>query len=142
LVRGIEVYGVETLDQAKRFLEGKLQLTRFNHSSLLDQKAEPTGLDFLDVKGQEKARRAVEISVAGGHNFLIVGPPGSGKSMIAKRIPTIMPDPTLEEYLEILQIQSASGATKRWETLEKKRPFRSPHHTISDVGLLGGGAIP
>ena len=142
LVRGIEVYGVETLDQAKRFLEGKLQLTRFNHSSLFDQKAEPTGLDFLDVKGQEQARRAVEISVAGGHNFLIIGPPGSGKSMIAKRIPTIMPDPTLEEYLEILQIQSASGATKRWETLEKKRPFRSPHHTISDVGLLGGGAIP
>ncbi len=142
LVSGIEVYGVETLDQAKRFLEGELQLSRFDQSSLFDQTRHTSNLDFRDVKGQEQARRAVEIAVAGGHNFLIIGPPGSGKSMIAKRIPTIMPDPTLEEYLEILQIQSASGATKRWDALEKKRPFRSPHHTISDVGLLGGGTIP
>lgn len=142
LVSGIEVYGVETLDQAKRFLEGELVLSRFDDTHLFDQAFQSSNLDFQDVKGQEQARRAVEISVAGGHNFLIIGPPGSGKSMIAKRIPTIMPDPTLEEYLEILQIQSASGATKRWDSLEKKRPFRSPHHTISDVGLLGGGTIP
>lgn len=142
LVSGIEVYGVDTLDQAKRFLEGELQLSCFDRSSLFDQTHQASSLDFRDVKGQEQARRAVEISVAGGHNFLIIGPPGSGKSMIAKRIPTIMPDPTLQEYLEILQIQSASGATKRWDALEKKRPFRSPHHTISDVGLLGGGTIP
>lgn len=142
LVSGIEVYGVDSLDQAKRFLEGELELSRLDGSDFFDSASPESSLDFADVKGQGQARRAVEVAVAGGHNFLMIGPPGSGKSMIAKRIPTIMPEPTLEEYLEILQVQSASGVTTRWDNLRMARPFRSPHHTISDVGLLGGGAIP
>jgi magnesium chelatase family protein len=87
-------------------------------------------------------RRAVEVAVAGGHNILMIGPPGSGKSMVAKRIPTIMPEPSLEEYLEVLGIHSAAGVTLSDDALKFRRPFRSPHHTISDVGLLGGGSIP
>lgn len=142
LVSDIEVFGVENLDQAKRFLEGEIELTRFDRSSAFDSVAETHQLDFTDVKGQDQARRAVEVAVAGGHNFLIIGPPGSGKSMIAKRIPSIMPQPSLEEYIQILQIQSAAGTTKRSGAINMRRPFRSPHHTISDVGLLGGGSIP
>jgi len=142
LVSGIDVYGVDSLDQAKQFLEGELELARLEGSDFFDGPASESSLDFADVKGQEQARRAAEVAVAGGHNFLIIGPPGSGKSMIAKRIPTIMPEPSQEEYLEILQVQSASGVTKSWDNLRRARPFRSPHHTISDVGLLGGGAIP
>lgn len=142
LVSGIEVFGVESLDQAKRFLEGELELTQFDRSSAFDATTETHLLDFDEVKGQNQARRAVEVAVAGGHNFLIIGPPGSGKSMIAKRIPTIMPLPSLEEYIQILQIQSAAGTTKRSHAMQMRRPFRSPHHTISDVGLLGGGSIP
>ena len=96
-----------------------------------------------DPRGhREPVRRAVEVAAAGGHNLLILGPPGSGKSLIAKRIPTILPAPDAEEFLEILSVYSAAGmklgdVTRRWE-----RPFRSPHHTISDIGLIGGGAMP
>ncbi len=142
LVSDIDVYGVANLDQAKRFLEGELQLSRHESSALSQANGGSFGMDFEEVKGQESARRAVEIAVAGGHNLLVIGPPGSGKSMIAKRIPSIMPLPTLDEYIEILQVQSAAGATRRASEIRMKRPFRSPHHTISDVGLLGGGAIP
>ena len=123
-------------------IEGEIELTRFERSSAFDSATEIHQLDFEDVKGQDQARRAVEVAVAGGHNFLIIGPPGSGKSMIAKRIPSIMPQPSLEEYIQILQIQSAAGATKHSRAINMRRPFRSPHHTISDVGLLGGGSIP
>src|SRR5690606_10441619 len=99
--------------------------------------------DFSDVKGQHALRRAVEVAVAGGHNLLIVGSPGAGKSMIAKRIPTIMPAPTLDESLEILSVHSAAGHTLSADAAGfGRRPIRSPHHTISDVGLLGGGTIP
>src|SRR5690606_24135167 len=98
--------------------------------------------DFSEIKGQHAVRRAVEIAVAGAHNILIIGPPGSGKSMIAKRIPTIIPEPALDEYLEILRIQSAAGRTISGELHWFERPYRAPHHTISDVGLLGGGTIP
>ena len=142
LVSDIDVFGVENLDQAKRFLEGEIELTRLDRSNAFDSAIESHLLDFEEVKGQDQARRAVEVAVAGGHNFLIIGPPGSGKSMIAKRIPTIMPLPSLEEYIEILQVQSAAGSAKRSEPMQMRRPFRSPHHTISDVGLLGGGSIP
>ncbi|MCH6258852.1 YifB family Mg chelatase-like AAA ATPase [Puniceicoccaceae bacterium K14] len=143
LVSGIEAYGVESLDQAKRFLSGEIILSPLeapasNGSADYSQ----NHLDFSDVKGQETVKRAVEIAVSGNHNLLIIGPPGSGKSMIAKRIPNIMPEPTLDEFLEILQIQSAAGITKQNANLERCRPYRSPHHTISDVGLLGGGSIP
>lgn len=142
LVSDLEVFGISNLNQAKRFVEGELQLTRMARSDSFDATISDWGADFEEVKGQELARRAVEVAVAGGHNILVMGPPGSGKSMIAKRIPSVMPLPSLDEYIEILQIQSAAGATRDGDSIRLKRPFRSPHHTISDVGLLGGGAIP
>lgn len=142
LVTGIEVYGVESLHQAKRFIEEDIQLPNLSGENTFETLDERDQIDFAEVKGQATVRRAVEIAVAGGHNLIMIGPPGSGKSMIAKRIPGIMPQPSLDEFLEILQIESAAGSTRSNYTLTKRRPFRSPHHTISDVGLLGGGAIP
>ncbi|MBA3850068.1 MAG: magnesium chelatase [Opitutus sp.] len=143
LVDGVRVFAVKSLDEAARFLSGELQLApvsrREPHSARQPAEAH---LDFSEIKGQHAVRRAVEVAVAGGHNLLMIGPPGSGKSMIAKRVPTIMPQPTLDEYLEILRIHSAAGATLNGETRFLERPARAPHHTISDVGLLGGGAIP
>ncbi|MDQ5980106.1 MAG: magnesium chelatase family protein [Verrucomicrobiota bacterium] len=143
LVEGIEVYEITSLDQAARFLDGRTKLypvapPRRNATvSTGDQEC-----DFADIKGQHAVRRAVEIAVAGGHNLIMIGPPGSGKSMIARRIPGIMPQPTLDEYLEILRIHSAAGQTMQGGLQFLQRPSRAPHHTISDVGLLGGGTIP
>jgi magnesium chelatase family protein len=145
LVEGVHVYEVVSLDQAFRFLKGEVELAPLSpERARLSAKANSehaTG-DFAEIKGQHALRRAVEIAVAGGHNVLMIGPPGAGKSMIAKRIPTIMPAPTLDEHLEILSIHSAAGRTITGEMSWGTRPFRSPHHTISDVGLLGGGSIP
>ncbi len=143
LVEGVEVYAVRSLDEAARFLSGETPLRpvrppdRRSAATVTD-----TTLDFSEIKGQHAVRRAVEVAVAGGHNLLMIGPPGSGKSMIAKRVPTIMPEPTLDEYLEILRIHSAAGQTLDGNLRFLDRPARAPHHTISDVGLLGGGAIP
>lgn len=144
LIEALPVYAVQSLDEAARFIEGELDLPRVRaNQSPFRQPPDPEQtLDFADVKGQHAVRRAVEIAVAGGHNLLMIGPPGSGKSMIAKRIPTIMPEPTLEEFLEILRVQSAAGITLQPGARVYERPFRAPHHTISDVGLLGGGMIP
>lgn len=144
LVEGLLVYEITSLDQAARFLAGQLPLApvvppRTNGRRLARREHEP---DFADIKGQQAVRRAVEVAVAGGHNLIMIGPPGSGKSMIAKRIPGIMPSPTLEEYLDILRIHSAAGQTMSDGFHFLQRPARAPHHTISDVGLLGGGAIP
>ena len=145
LVDGLAVYAVQSLDEAFRFFTGEIQLTpqpggvaayRANRGEGAE-----TG-DFSEVKGQQGLRRAVEVAVAGAHNLLMLGPPGSGKSMVAKRIPTIMPAPSLDEFLEVLNIHSAAGRTLAEGLPFLCRPFRSPHHTISDVGLLGGGAIP
>jgi magnesium chelatase family protein len=142
LVEGIAVYAVKSLDEAARFLAGTAHLEPV--APLRPQRAAAleSHLDFSEIKGQHAVRRAVEVAVAGGHNLLMIGPPGSGKSMIAKRVPTIMPQPTLDEYLEILRIHSAAGATLDGQVHFLERPARAPHHTISDVGLLGGGAIP
>ena len=143
LVDGVRVYAVKSLDEAARFLSGEIKLTpvpRRTPEALPRTQEFPH--DFSEIKGQHAVRRAVEVAVAGGHNLLMIGPPGSGKSMIAKRVPTIMPRPSLDEYLEILRIHSAAGATLNGETHFLERPTRAPHHTISDVGLLGGGAIP
>ena len=144
LVEGIAVYAIESLDQAHRFLGDQLALT-----PLAAPQASPTATphadlapDFAEIKGQHAVRRAVEVAVAGGHNLIMIGPPGSGKSMIAKRIPGIMPQPTLEEFLDILRIHSVAGQTIQGGLHFLQRPSRAPHHTISDVGLLGGGAIP
>lgn len=142
LLEELEVYAVSSLDQAQRFLSGEIKLPR---AAPLPAAAEleSSAADFSDVKGQSAVRRAIEVAVAGGHNILMIGPPGSGKSMIAKRVPSIMPSPTLDESLEILSVQSvAAPATSSNSINFGKRPVRSPHHTISDVGLLGGGTIP
>ncbi len=146
LVEGIAAYPVDSLDQAFRYLAGELALEPFPHTEALAATQAPHEAhagDFAEVKGQHALRRAIEVAVAGSHNLLMIGPPGSGKSMIAKRIPSIMPSPTLDESLEILGIHSAAGQTLgNGSSAFGRRPVRSPHHTISDVGLLGGGTIP
>ena len=144
LVDGIAVYPVASLDEAVRFLNHELLIKPLptKQSSFFQTPPESQRIDFSEVKGQHAVRRAVEIAVSGGHNLLMIGSPGSGKSMIAKRIPTIMPQPEVDEFLEILSIQSAAGSTLTKENRYFQRPFRAPHHTISDVGLLGGGSIP
>ncbi len=144
LVKEVAVYPVGSLDEAVRFLKGErpIEPLRARESSFFATPPEDKRLDFAEVKGQHAVRRAVEIAVSGGHNLLMIGSPGSGKSMIAKRIPSIMPEPDLDAFLEILSIQSAAGVTLSHENRYFQRPFRAPHHTISDVGLLGGGTIP
>jgi len=149
LVEGVVVHRVDSLDRAVRFLSGEVPLTPVDGSALRRAAQAQTngprdnhGPDFAEIKGQPALRRAVEVAVAGNHNLLMLGPPGSGKSMVAKRIPTIMPAPTGDEYLEIMGIHSAAGRTINGELTGPLRPFRSPHHTVSDVALLGGGTIP
>jgi magnesium chelatase family protein len=144
LVEGVVVYPIQSLDQAARFLAGQVKLEPCSHPGAVAacRAAPESGGDFSEVKGQHAVRRAVEVAVAGGHNLLLIGPPGSGKSMIAKRVPSIMPSPTLEESLEVLAIHSAAGQTLGEARYLGRRPVRAPHHTISDVGLIGGGSIP
>ena len=144
LVEGVSVYPVGSLSETVRFLNGDLTIAALPSHSALEHAQEDANhhLDFSEIKGQTAAKRAIEIAVAGNHNLLMIGPPGSGKSMIAKRIPSIMPEPTMEEYLEILSIHSSAGISLKEGHLRMERPFRAPHHTISDVGLLGGGSIP
>lgn len=143
LVQGIDAIAVDSLDGAIRFLSGETNLIPL--PTIHPSRAPPSathGVDFSEVKGQSKVRRAVEVAAAGGHNILIIGPPGSGKSLIAKRIPTILPTPDTAEFLEILSVHSAAGMPIKEITKNWQRPFRSPHHTISDIGLIGGGSIP
>lgn len=145
LVEGVQVFRVDSLDRAARFLSGEIQLTPLDPVATRQRATTPSvdgAADFSEIKGQHALRRAVEVAVAGSHNLLMIGPPGSGKSMIAKRIPTVMPAPTLDEHLEILSIHSAAGRTISGEMTWGSRPFRAPHHTVSDVALLGGGTIP
>lgn len=143
-VEGVPVYRIDSLDRAVRFLAGQQPLAPLDPATVRHRP--PTAADgapdFSEIKGQHALRRAVEVAVSGGHNFLMIGPPGAGKSMIAKRIPSIMPAPALEEQLEIVSIHSAAGRTISGEMTWGLRPFRAPHHTISDIGLLGGGTIP
>ena len=143
VVDGIEVYPVRHLREAVDFLAGKLSLTpcRINLEDLLAQERQTID-DFADVKGQESAKRAIEVAVSGGHNLLMIGSPGAGKTMLARRIPSILPAMTLEESLEATRIHSIAGTLKSRQALILQRPFRAPHHTISDAGLLGGGTHP
>jgi magnesium chelatase family protein len=143
LVEGIEVYSIDSLDRAVRFLKGEQILTPVDANTVrVPMKEQSSVGDFSEIKGQASLRRAVEVAVCGGHNLLMIGSPGGGKSMVAKRIPTIIPPPTNDEFLEILSIHSAAGRTLNGDIQWGSRPFRSPHHTVSDVALLGGGTIP
>ena len=143
VAEGITVYPVRNLREAVDFLAGKYQLEPCHTDlrTLINRNRKYTE-DFSDVKGQETAKRAIEIAVSGGHNLLMIGSPGAGKTMLARRIPTILPEMTLEEALEATRIHSIAGTLKSHQALVVHRPFRSPHHTISDAGLLGGGTHP
>jgi magnesium chelatase family protein len=143
VVDGIKVFPVATLREAADFLnqDRKIEPYELDIKSVFDANSLYED-DFADVKGQEFAKRAIEVGISGGHNLLLLGPPGTGKSMLAKRIPSILPNMTLDEALETTKIHSISGSLKAHQALVATRPFHSPHHTISDAGLLGGGTNP
>jgi magnesium chelatase family protein len=143
VVAGIKVIGVSTLYEAVEFLVGTMELspTTIDLQAVFHNNADHA-LNFDEVKGQEHVKRAMEIAAAGGHNLLMQGPPGSGKTMMARRLPTILPDLTFEEALETTKIYSVMGLLKNGTPLLASRPFRAPHHTISDAGLIGGGQTP
>ncbi|MDR2853993.1 MAG: YifB family Mg chelatase-like AAA ATPase [Prevotellaceae bacterium] len=144
VVNNLDVFGVENITEVVDFFLGKKNLepvvvdTREEFASKINH----WDIDFSDVKGQENVKRALEVAAAGGHNLIMIGPPGAGKSMLAKRVPTILPPLTLYEALETTKIHSVAGKMDSHTSLISQRPFRSPHHTISDVALVGGGTFP
>ncbi len=144
IVDGLNVYGVENISQVIDFFDKDIPLEQ----TVIDTRAEfyksleHPEFDFADVKGQESIKRCMEIAAAGGHNIILIGPPGSGKTMLSKRLPSILPPMSLREALETTKIHSVAGRVKDNQGLMSERPFRSPHHTISDVALVGGGAYP
>ena len=141
VLKGIEALPVKTIFQVMQHISGEKKVMPVNSSDLTENET-VYDVDFSDVRGQKEAKRALEIAAAGGHNCLMIGPPGSGKSMLAKRIPTILPDMTFDEKLETTKLYSIAGAIPSGQALITKRPFRSPHHTISAQALAGGGTTP
>ena len=144
VVEDIEVYGMENLGEVIEFFNSTKAFApvKVNLKEIFESEANKYDVDFSDVRGQENVKRALEVAAAGGHNLLMIGPPGAGKTMLAKRLPTIIPPLTLEEALETTKIHSVAGKIDDRTALMTKRPFRSPHHTISDVALVGGGTYP
>ena len=144
IVNSLDIIGVETLDQASDFLQGHIQIEPLvtDTREIFHQGIDAPEFDFADVQGQENIKRAMEIAAAGGHNVIMIGPPGAGKTMLAKRLPSILPPLSLQEALEATKIHSVAGRLGKHASLLAQRPFRSPHHTISDVALVGGGGNP
>lgn len=144
IVNDLDVYGIENLTDAIRFFSGEAELkpTVVETRALFADQQDQYAVDFSDVKGQENIKRALELAAAGGHNAILIGPPGAGKTMLARRMPTILPPLTLYEALDTTKIHSVAGALPSNSGLVTVRPFRSPHHTISDVALVGGGSNP
>jgi magnesium chelatase family protein len=143
VVDGLDVFALKSLPQAVDLVNSpeSFQPVRVNACEMLSEAAQYS-VDLRDVHGQQAAKRALEVACAGGHNILFIGPPGAGKTMLAKRIPTILPPMSPEEAIETTRIHSVAGTLESSQGLIGTRPFRSPHHTISDAGLIGGGAIP
>ena len=144
VVNNLDVYGMDSLSDVVKFFNGSddYKPERIDTRTVFYQQQSQYDLDFAEVKGQENVKRALEVAAAGGHNLIMVGPPGSGKSMMAKRLPSILPPLSLSESLETTQIHSVAGKLSRDTSLISQRPFRSPHHTISSVALVGGGNNP
>lgn len=144
VVNNLDVYGVDNISEVVDFFNEEIELEK----TIIDTRAEFYNaqqifeFDFADVKGQENVKRALEVAASGGHNLIMIGPPGAGKSMMAKRMPSILPPFILQEALETTKIHSVAGKIGNETSLMAQRPFRSPHHTISDVALVGGGAYP
>lgn len=144
VVDGVKVFGFDHLEDVVNFFldESSAEEVVLDTEQLFFSKLNEYSLDFRDVKGQENIKRAFEIAAAGGHNLILIGPPGAGKTMLAKRLPTILPPLNLNESLETTKIHSVAGRVAKGEALVTSRPFRAPHHTISDVALVGGGSFP
>lgn len=144
VISGVEVYGMDNIRQVVSFLEDSIQArpVMVDRENIFHNQMSHFEFDFAEVKGQSRVKRAMEIASAGGHNLIMIGPPGAGKTMLARRLPTILPPLSLEEALDTTMIHSVAGKLDRKEPLITRRPFRDPHHTISDTALVGGGSYP